>query len=126
MTFGDLEVDFTDEFEGEPVILVHSSGSSNRQWRSLTELLSQRYRVLAINLFGYGSTTPWPGREPQTLADQADLLVALAERVGRPRSVGRPLVRRRCGPEGGNAAGSPQRRSSSARPESLLCACPTR
>ncbi len=84
MTFGDFEVDFTDESEGEPVILVHSSGSSNRQWRSLTELLSQRYRVLAINRFGYGSTTPWPGREPQTLADQADLVVALAEWAGRP------------------------------------------
>ena len=58
---GRLKIDYTDEGDGEPVVLVHSSVSGNRQWRALTEALKDRYRVLAINLFSYGETTPWPG-----------------------------------------------------------------
>jgi pimeloyl-ACP methyl ester carboxylesterase len=51
--------------------------SGNLQWRSLTEALKERYRVLAVNLFGYGDTTPWPENAVQTLADHADLVLAL-------------------------------------------------
>jgi len=36
--------------------------------------LSGRYRVIAINLFGYGQTSPWPGDRPQSLADQRELV----------------------------------------------------
>jgi pimeloyl-ACP methyl ester carboxylesterase len=32
---------------------------------------------LAVNLFGYGDTTPWPDNAAQTLADHADLVLAL-------------------------------------------------
>jgi pimeloyl-ACP methyl ester carboxylesterase len=34
---------------------------------------------MAINLFGYGSTTPWRGSSSQTLSDQAKLVVALCD-----------------------------------------------
>ena len=37
-----------------PVVLVHSSASSGRQWRALTDLLAPRYRVTAPDLGGYG------------------------------------------------------------------------
>lgn len=77
LTQGPLNIDYTEEGCGETVILVHSSVSGNRQWRSLTEALKDRYRVLAPNLYGYGNTTPWPGAEPQTLAKQAELIMAL-------------------------------------------------
>ena len=56
-----LRIDYADEGQGRPVVLVHSSVSGNRQWRTLTEALRDRYRVLAVNLYGYGETTPWPG-----------------------------------------------------------------
>ena len=45
-----------DEGEGEPVILLHSACSSRRQWRRLKEELIGRYRVLALDLLGYGDT----------------------------------------------------------------------
>ena len=32
---------------------------------------------MAVNLFGYGDTTPWPENEVQTLADHSDLVLAL-------------------------------------------------
>ena len=78
------KIDHTDDGQGRPVILIHSSVSANRQWRSLTEALKDRYRVLAINLFGYGETTPWPGTSPQSLYAQAQLVLALCEEAGTP------------------------------------------
>ncbi|MEQ1515657.1 MAG: alpha/beta hydrolase [Usitatibacteraceae bacterium] len=81
---GDFQIDYTDEGRGPPVILIHSSVSANRQWRALTEALTDRYRVLAINLFGYGDTTPWPATSSQTLHAQAQLVRVLCEEVDAP------------------------------------------
>jgi len=81
---GRLRIDHTDEGEGQPVVLIHSSVSANRQWRALTEALKDRYRVLALNLFGYGRTPPWSGKAPQSLYAQAQLVVALCEELRAP------------------------------------------
>lgn len=81
---GNLKIDYTDDGRGEPVVLIHSSVSGNRQWRALIEALKDRYRVLAINLYGYGETTPWPSTAPQSLYAQAQLVLALCEEIGTP------------------------------------------
>ncbi len=81
---GSLQIDYTDAGHGQPVILIHSSVSANRQWRGLTELLADHYRLLAINLFGYGETTPWPGKSMQSLYAQAQLVLALCEELASP------------------------------------------
>jgi pimeloyl-ACP methyl ester carboxylesterase len=70
-------IDYVEMGTGCPVLLIHSSVSGNQQWRSLAEALKDRYRVLAVNLFGYGDTTPWPENAVQTLADHADLVLSL-------------------------------------------------
>jgi pimeloyl-ACP methyl ester carboxylesterase len=77
-------VDYIDEGQGEVVILVHSSVSGNRQWHALIDALRDRYRVLAVNLFGYGRTPPWPSHEAQTLADQARLVLAAGHPLPAP------------------------------------------
>lgn len=61
---------------GAPVVAVHCSGSSHKQWAPLCDALPN-HRVVAPNLFGAGGTTPWPphGR-PQTLDDTAALVEA--------------------------------------------------
>ena len=41
---------YDDEGDGRPVVLVHGSASSSRQWRKLVERLSGRYRILAADL----------------------------------------------------------------------------
>jgi pimeloyl-ACP methyl ester carboxylesterase len=79
-----LQIDYADEGQGRPVVLIHSSVSGNRQWRSLTEELRDRYRLLAVNLFGYGQTSPWPAVEPQSLADQAELIRHVCDTVEGP------------------------------------------
>ena len=73
-----IELDFLDIGSGPPIVLVHSSASGNRQWRSLVEMLKGGHRILAVNLFGYGGTTAWPAERKQRLTDQAELVVALA------------------------------------------------
>jgi pimeloyl-ACP methyl ester carboxylesterase len=81
---GSLKIDYIDDGQGELVVLVHSSVSGNRQWRALMEALKDRYRVLAINLYGYGETTPWPGTALQSLYAQAQLVLALCEEAAGP------------------------------------------
>jgi pimeloyl-ACP methyl ester carboxylesterase len=81
---GTLRIDYTDDGAGQCVVLIHSSVSGNRQWRALIDELKDGYRVLALNLFGYGETTPWPGKALQSLHDQAQLVLALGEDIEGP------------------------------------------
>jgi pimeloyl-ACP methyl ester carboxylesterase len=46
--------------------------------------LHHRYRVLAINLFGYGKTSCWSGTRPLSAADQAGLVAAAVASVPGP------------------------------------------
>jgi pimeloyl-ACP methyl ester carboxylesterase len=71
------KVDFLEAGTAGPVvILVHSSVSGARQWRRLMDDLKGRFRLRAVNLFGYGKTPPWPGETTQSLDDQARLVEA--------------------------------------------------
>lgn len=79
---GTFNIDYTDDGAGQTVILIHSSASGNRQWRSLIELLKDRYRVIAVNLYGYGESTTWPGTSLQSLYAQAQLIVTLCKEIG--------------------------------------------
>jgi pimeloyl-ACP methyl ester carboxylesterase len=72
-----IEVDFLEAGSSGPVVmLVHSSVSGARQWRRLMDDLKDRFRVRAVNLFGYGKTPPWPAETTQSLDDQARLVEA--------------------------------------------------
>jgi pimeloyl-ACP methyl ester carboxylesterase len=59
---------------GHLVVLIHSGASGARQWRRLMDDLKDRYRVRAVNLFGYGATPPWLADATQSIADQARLV----------------------------------------------------
>jgi len=72
-----MQVDYLEAGDSGPVVmLVHSSVSGARQWRRLMEDLKDRFRVRAVNLFGYGGTPPWPNDRMQSLDDQARLVEA--------------------------------------------------
>jgi len=87
LTEGEFTVDYIDAGSGPAVLLVPSTASGNRQWRALIDAASGRFRLLAMNMFGYGETSPWPAARRQTLADQASLGLALARRVDGPIAV---------------------------------------
>src|SRR5262249_15212210 len=61
-------------------MLVHSSVSDARQWGRPIHHLKDRFRVRAVNLFGYGRTPPWPAGRMQSLDDQARLVEAALPR----------------------------------------------
>jgi pimeloyl-ACP methyl ester carboxylesterase len=67
-------IDYVEAGRGPCVILLHSSAAGIRQWRRTIERLQDQYHVIAVNLFGYGQTSPWPGDREQTLADQGELV----------------------------------------------------
>ena len=70
-------VEYLELGSGEPVVLLHSSGSSGAQWRELAERLSERYRVIAPDLYGYGGTAHWPGGSPFHLECEAEIVLGL-------------------------------------------------
>jgi pimeloyl-ACP methyl ester carboxylesterase len=71
----DFVVDYVEAGTAGPtVMLVHSSVSGARQWSRLIDVLKDRCRVRAVNLFGYGRTPAWPAGRAQTLDDQARLV----------------------------------------------------
>ena len=41
---------------GPPIVLLHSSMSSKSQWRELIDSMRDRYRLIAIDLLGYGES----------------------------------------------------------------------
>ena len=81
LDIGGVRVEFLEQGAGEPVILLHSSASSSAQWRSLAGRLSDRFRVLAPDLYGYGASGMWHG-ETFSLADEAQIVRALMQRAG--------------------------------------------
>ncbi len=71
--------------EGHPhrqvALLVHGWSSSWYAMSPLVELLSRRYRCLAVDLPGYGKSPPFPHKT--TIAAYADLLADLIAHVSR-------------------------------------------
>ena len=59
---------------GDPVVLLHSSLSSKSQWGVLAERLARRFRVIAIDLCGYGDNAGVDAGKPFTLDDEVRLI----------------------------------------------------
>lgn len=68
----------------EPIVLLHCSGSSGAQWRTLAPLLGARYRVMTPDLIGYGAAAPWSGGGGFSLAQEAAAVRGLLGRLDEP------------------------------------------
>lgn len=83
------EVDVIEKGDGPTVVLIHSSVAGAGQWRRLMDDLAGEFRLIAVNLMGYGRTAPWGAERAQTLYDQAHLLEhVLPDGIGRFSIVG--------------------------------------
>ena len=65
---------------GEPIVLLHCTGHSGRQWAELAAALRTDFEVIAPDLCGYGGTAHWPGSGTFNLGVEADLVDALVEK----------------------------------------------
>jgi|LNFM01.1.fsa_nt_gb pimeloyl-ACP methyl ester carboxylesterase len=74
--------------EGLPLVALHASGMSSRQWARLAKEApahATRFRVFAADLLGVGKT-PLPDG-PYALSREADALLALLDTIGEPAFV---------------------------------------
>lgn len=69
-----------EEGVGAPVLLVHGLGASHHDWVHQIPVLAQRYRVLAVDLPGFGASPAQPGL--RSLAQYADAVLAELDRRG--------------------------------------------
>ena len=74
---------FVEAGEGEPAILLHSSGYCHSQWKSTIDALSSEFRMISPDLLGYGETGPWSG-DHLTLTDEVAHLDMLIRTIGEP------------------------------------------
>ena len=64
------QVHYVTDGEGEPLILLHKSPRSSRMYLKLIPLLAEHYRVVALDMLGYGYSDP-PPAGGDVLADLA-------------------------------------------------------
>ena len=69
---------------GQPVVLLHSSASSNKQWYLAFKTWTDRYHLVAPDLYGAGGTDNWTGPGGLTLAGNVALVTAVARKLGKP------------------------------------------
>jgi pimeloyl-ACP methyl ester carboxylesterase len=72
---------------GEPILFLHCTGGSSRQWHPFAAGLRGHFQIIAPDLCGYGGTSHWPGSERFSLANEVALVTALIDRFGGPMHV---------------------------------------
>jgi pimeloyl-ACP methyl ester carboxylesterase len=77
-----VTVNYNDVGIGDPVVLIHCSSSSHRQWRSLWELLQNKYRVIAIDMLDWGGTGSWTKSGTNLLVDETNLINEVIAGIG--------------------------------------------
>ncbi len=71
-----------------PIVLLHSSASSARQWQRTIEALPLCFDARTVEFHGHGAQAAWNGRAPMALADEAALVESLLEKLGTSHLVG--------------------------------------
>jgi pimeloyl-ACP methyl ester carboxylesterase len=84
LTLPTRAVGYSDDGVGTPILLVHGSACSRRFWKGITAELARSHRVLAVDLHGYGESSPWPAERTLTPAEEGELIGAVADRAGGP------------------------------------------
>jgi pimeloyl-ACP methyl ester carboxylesterase len=79
---GDQLVHIEQAGEGEPIVLLHGFGASTYAWRKVMPGLAARFRVIAIDLNGFGYTQRPKDFESYTREGQADLVLRVMDALG--------------------------------------------
>lgn len=82
LRLGDQLVHIEQAGAGEPVVLLHGFGGSTYAWRKVMPGLAASFRVIAIDLNGFGYTQRPKGLESYTREGQADLVLRVMDSLG--------------------------------------------
>lgn len=81
MSIDGNRVHYRDEGVGEPLVLIHGTASSLHTWDKWSQELKSNYRVIRLDLPGFGLTGPdWADR--YEIEDDVRLLTAFLARLG--------------------------------------------
>jgi pimeloyl-ACP methyl ester carboxylesterase len=67
-----------------PVVALHCSGASGKQWRALSHAVPGRFMVIAPDLIGCGENRHWRGQGPFHLSNEAAAIVDIVDALDRP------------------------------------------
>ncbi len=81
-----MNVHLRDEGQGTPVLLLHGLFASLHCWDGWTEALKEDYRVIRVDLPGFGLTGPRPDGDYRSGRD-TDFILALVDTLGLERFV---------------------------------------
>ena len=82
LRLGDQLVHIEQAGRGEPVILLHGFGASTYSWRHVMPALATAFRVVAIDLNGFGYTERPRSFESYTREGQAALVLRVMDALG--------------------------------------------
>jgi len=79
--FDSIAIKYQDRGSGNPIVLLHGFGGSSYSWRYVAESFSRKYRVISIDLKGFGlSDKPEDGR--YSALDQSRIISGFIEEKG--------------------------------------------
>jgi pimeloyl-ACP methyl ester carboxylesterase len=78
---GGLQVHYRDEGEGPVLLLLHGTGSSLHTWDGWTEALRDRFRVIRIDMPGFGLTGP-NQNDDYRISSYVEFVEAFRKRLG--------------------------------------------
>lgn len=84
VAIGPIDVNVEEAGEGEPVVMIHSSGMSARQWRGLAKLMAATHRAVMPDLLGSGATRGWEPAATFSIDEDVELLLAVIAALARP------------------------------------------
>ena len=67
---------------GEPLLLIHGTGTSRSAWRPVTRLLAARHELILVDLPGHGDSEPAPPAVTPNPIGYAPLLADLLDALG--------------------------------------------
>jgi alpha-beta hydrolase superfamily lysophospholipase len=54
LTHNGISIRYIEVGQGQPMILLHGFGGSSYSWRHITQFFSKYYRIIAVDLKGFG------------------------------------------------------------------------
>jgi 3-oxoadipate enol-lactonase len=84
---GDVTLEYIDTGgESEPVVLIHAFPLNKGQWEPQLRALGDRFRLVAVDVKGFGDSDAPDGRESYTMDSYANELKALVDELGAPQA----------------------------------------
>lgn len=80
-----LRIHYRDEGAGPPLLLIHGTAASLHTWDAWVAELGERYRLVRLDLPGFGLTGPEPDHD-YSIERRVDVLVALLDHLGIERA----------------------------------------